>query len=767
MSQKIQPWTDQVPLDGSITLLIFATNSKAETEILKTFLGLACIDQQCVWIHSADLGKFLFAHRDASFFCINAVGVHSCLHTYFLNTKESDAITVLWELVQQHQLFDLQFMEQQLVRGKGDTLFKPDGIASMLQRHEVNWNREQKPDDLIDGSSLSLQSIMDGSSPVLSLIEKLHKLSQRFIAELRSQNEELVSYRAEQVHACYLLENVGYSPYDDAQTSPRNAPAKLSDVKDSNAKSKCAHEVPFPALGIEVQGEVVIRHLEQSRLQINLEKWEAAHFFWQKQWRKLSHELCNRSMKDCFVWHGDSVMQLKNGRPALKTKLIRRWLERESQQLTDRHLATIRPPRTSQGHCSIRVEDWKAWIYSHSDLLRWWNLTQTGMALSKGSNPTPISFQYQGTPLLGFRELDLGWIRAQQEQPLFRSAEGHQFLTLRIPLLRHSCFSQLCSATEHPLNSEQSQWSAYSPQGRLNECFHAPNENYFSDEFRVSNECSSRRLDDGGLSWFDKVGRDMKGYLERRLILAQLRSFPQEKFISPQEKMSKVLDWTALAIALVELEPFLLIDEDSRRYLRDHYEIDLPIDLLFHCQEFLRSHLNEFQYFTFDNLVTVRRSRGLGYELGEYAERLQWVTEFEKKLQYYRAQKIRPKNPNDVGYRAYVSEQIKGLEELLHGNTGLSWLRRTTPLGTIAQVRTMEYLMTVDELIKAIAFRLIRNGHPLCAIVRDTFLLEYPLSLDQGEMIDDIHRLVNEVQLSIFPSDADPLACEFIWQTEW
>lgn len=108
---------------------------------------------------------------------------------------------------------------------------------------------------------------------------------------------------------------------------------------------------------------------------------------------------------------------------------------------------------------------------------------------------------------------------------------------------------------------------------------------------------------------------------------------------------------------------------------------------------------------------------------------------------------------------------LHGRESLRRREPELTLAGRLTERLSSAQARQQVYLLSIDEVMKAILFQLVASGYRLVAIVEKEFVLEIPEACDPDAEVGRVLKLVRDAQLPLLGELAAPCRCE--WRLDW
>ena len=486
---------------------------------------------------------------------------------------------------------------------------------------------------------------------------------------------------------------------------------------------------------------------------------------------------------------------------------LRRWLRTITGQIFDRHNCPVfygnKPP--------LRPEYWDIWASTHKLLRAWRDLNITGrVGLSEPSDGR-IRPGYDIVPCLRSDRPGLDFIQSSQLKP-FRPRDGHRFLVCRLPDLKICCWAALCRKRWYAangrlagffLNPKQETLEPFETwleavagefyvqfRGPVADIAPAQGTAVTSDEGDETDTVPSkprvkkeppwpprrRCPSPGGEEDDGAVGEEVVGS-DPREIEDTADSMDQaiNTFYSLREfRSAEYHRWVRLTRALLETLPLGLPPGLLRNYLELEYRIDLEQDEIKRLTAVLlglNNVANELAGFLADDTAEVVATR-VGITFNEAIKALAPEGHAETLDARTRNAILKPREHgqiskviNDLSRENGIEPGQDAVSSLLLRH-GLTLAGRLTDRSFSAQVRQQEYRLSVDDVIKAVAYELVADGLTLVAVSGSELVLEVP---DQLARLDttaaEVHFVVRLAQQPYLGALAARCECE-PWE-EW
>jgi hypothetical protein len=706
------PWWDRSTLGGGpIALVVFPQSLPQATQQLLPTIGAASTRERSVLLLTPDLGDFLRCHPDADVVCHDAARLHGLLRGFFVQSKDGEALRLLWRMSGTDRLLDIQILDQHVRRFGGDYAALGLPLCDLAARYtqitlpvdeEVSrriataWSEQHRglKEDVVE-------LVLGTARAVLEVYERLRAESETIQAAIEKATlpvqfnrprapvvEEQLRTQTDKVPH-FLVERARERRGDTQVTS-----ATRIDWIDPTVLT------PMRLLGvsIEVRGAIAIAHQSRHRAEVDRDRLPILQQKATKLYADASHRLGKDfSASRCFKYHRNgTVLRNPQGLPETRQDELQKWLEKVALQLVDtnRVPAMASLPRGANGELAEEPDRWGFWVGCNAGLGAWRDLCQASAMFRYAEAPETTWPGYHLVPVLQERAPRIKAVWQGEGAPL-QPRKGYVFVVATFSALNLHCLARVCQ------------------------------------QFRQVN---------GRFQLYFRGQDNPLG-----LIVAELYERWEQRGmagldIAPEE-------WVRLTIALLDTLPLCLEINLLRNYLKNDYNIVLSIDQLRAVVEILQNEVVTELAAFIDDDTWERISRSSGQPQSEVMRDLWRDNHPETTLAAIRNELLdqRPglvrsllasaaTGPADV---AVTSQRILRQPDRSLGG-------RVIPPCSPLEVRRLQYLYALDEVRKAVAYALVAAGHELVAIEREQFLLHVPLAEANDQWMMGISKLAKE-----------------------
>jgi hypothetical protein len=723
-------WWDGTPLPGSAVALAVFTAGAPHSAAGATgpVVAAAAAGDRAVLLRGDQLGTLLLCHKQATLVCSGAAALHWTLHDLLTRHHDTRAVGTLWGFSQHARLVDLNRLDAHLRRlaDPQDSDVAPFGVIAA----RVLGVGFPADDDL-------QHQVLEGwTDPLPSGAESGRELALRLVrAMLDVYGALLAATRSALAPILGELRRLG-------RLRPRDA-----DGRDDALCEEVIAAVGPLGVASDVRWDIAVGPAVHSGLRVDAGRWNELRRWTEDRYAAASRELlADRHAQGGFRRSGPTVDLLDSGQLRTDTRKLGPWLRAVLEELCDRNNCPVAWTGPPPGN----AERWGVWASGHRLLHAWRVLSRAGRFCRAGLTAGRFFPSWDAHSLLPSTAPDLAWLRSSPHRVCVPH-EGHSFLVCRLQNLRVRCLARLCRVRWYAGNGRLTGY-LLTASGRHLEPFRcwlqaAAGELYAAAEYAGAGSTEPGAFEaDGG-----------------RVRVAQ--QFLGMKQARPEEYRR----WLQITYALLETLPLGLPPEHLAVLLDVERGLSVgSADVRRYGQLLADQVAYELKGFLADDALDLFTGR-LRVPLRDALETLALGEHVDTVGAHVRRELLKGFHPGPVwdmvAAAGLPADAQPDLGQRLLRRRGLSLGGRLTDDAYCAQVRQQEYLLTIDETIKAAAHAVVSRGYRLAAVAGPELVLEIPGPGGDPRIPRRVSKLVRQAQRPLLGSLAAP--CQCAWRDDW